>query len=367
MLRDDQTCPKCGALTTPQLVRCRQCGHYLHGSRLEGVLVETLLPKGLSVAPGTGLIVGYIMMTYAVMVLLAGPESLAGFRPIALLQLGSTVSTEVQDNQPWRFISSVFAHGSLLHVAFNLYALTIVGPLVERIHCRKRVVVFFVLTGAVSMFGSYVVGTATSGFFPGSVGASGAISGLIGLSFVQTRGRRPVEREAHPTMRSWALLVLMFGFLPGVDGFAHGFGLLAGAFLGWLVPPGPPQRRIGYRIWTAAALFSMAVVLGSSALTIAHARGQPYRLKDDAAPIRFLFFTIDAGTSFRRSGQYAALSACVEKADGDDVDAAIDACTLATRALPHHAKGHFALAEQLERAGRTGEAKRRRDIAERLR
>lgn len=370
MLREDQTCPKCGALVTPQLPRCRQCGHYLHGSQLEGLIVENVLPKSFAGAPGTGLIALFMMLNYLLMVLLAGPGALAGFRPLALLQLGSTVSTEVQDLEPWRFVSSVFAHGSLLHIVFNLYALSIVGPLVERLHDRKRVIVFFVLTGAISMFGSYTyrILLLDEPFFAGSVGASGAISGLMGLAWVATRQPSSEAREANAHMTRWVVLLLLWGFIPGVDGAAHLVGLLAGAFLGWLVPEGPPTRRLGHRLWTAGALASMAVVVASSALTLAHARDQPYRLEDDMVPQRLLFFEVEPGAPWRQSGQYAALRACLEKESQADrvLAPALDACELAIRAVPWNAAGHFALARLLEEAGDRSRAERQAAIARRL-
>ena len=373
MLREDQTCPNCGALVTPQLARCRQCGHYLHGSQVEGFLVETLLPKAFAASPGTSLLTLYCMLTYLLMVLLAGPGALAGFRPLALLQLGSTVSTEVQDLEPWRFVSSVFAHGSLLHILFNLYALSIVGPLVERLHDKKRVITFFVVTGAVSMFGSYAyrILLLDQAFFAGSVGASGAISGLMGVAWYATRQTNSRERDAHPTMTRWALLLLLWGLIPGVDGAAHLVGLLVGALVGWLIPEGLPERRSGHSFWSAAAATSIGVVLASSGLTLAFAKDQPYHLEDDAVPRRMLMFKLEDGAPWRESGQYQALNACLSRAvklpdAGPKLLEVQKACELAIRAVPSSSAAHLALARVLASTGQESRARRQQEIARRL-
>lgn len=373
MLRDDQVCPRCGALTSPQLPRCRQCGRYLHGTQAEGWLVENLLPKRFSGSPGTGLVALYCMLYYLLMVLLAGPSSLAGFRPLAILQLGATTSTEVQDGEVWRFVISVFAHGSLLHIVFNLYALSVVGPLVEELHDRKRVLVFFVLTGVVSMVGSYAVRVHLMGYgyFPGSVGASGAVSGLLGVAWYESRRVGSPARSLHEAMTRWVVILLLWGFLPRVDWAAHLVGLLAGAAVAWVVPSGPPGRRWQYRAWTGAAVAAIVLVLGSTSATLLSARDQPYRLANDAAPRRFLFLTIEPGARWDESGQYRAYQRCLEEANQafarrEQLPEALEACELAIRAIPHEPTAHQLLARLLERDGQSARADRQEAIARRL-
>ena len=373
MLREDQTCPRCGALVTPQLARCRQCGRYLHGSPVEGFLVEHLFPESFAHAPGTALLALYCILVFLLMILLAGPEALGGFRPLMLLQLGSTVSTEIQDGEWWRFLASVFTHGDLLHIVFNLYVLSVAGPLVEQLYDRRRVVTFFVLTGALAGFGGYVWRAWILGqpFVAGSVGASGAIAGLIGVAWAATRNPRSEGRDAHAGMTRWAVLLLLWGLVPRVDGAAHFVGLVAGAGLGSLVPEGVPQRRWQQRIWTSAALACLCAMGGATAATLIAAQDQPYRVENDAYPRTLLFFTLAEGTPWARSGQNQAWERCstlateVEAEDGD-LAAALDACELTIRVLPAFPGGHLLLGRLLALDGQSARAARQVAIAERL-
>ncbi|MEO1229745.1 MAG: rhomboid family intramembrane serine protease [Myxococcota bacterium] len=373
MLREDQTCPKCGALVTPQLVRCRQCNHYLHGSALEGIIVESLLPKGLAASPGTGLICLYIILNYVLMLLLTTPEAVIGFRPLALLQFGLTVSTEIQDLQVWRFMSSVFAHANFVHVGFNLTALAFIGPLVEELHDKKRALVFFVVTGVVSMFGSYAVPILLRGeaFFPGSVGASGAVSGLLGVAWWQTRQPGSAGRMMHAGLTRWLVLLLLWGFLPGIDGTAHAVGFGAGVLIGRLVPEGPLQRRLGHRLWTGGAVASIGLVLVSSGLTFMAARDQPYMVENDRYGRSILIFTLREGVSWDRSEQKKSQQRCLEagtkaRASGEFSKEGLEECELAIRLLPHGPGVHLMLSKLLEMDGQKDRAERQDRIARRL-
>jgi hypothetical protein len=99
------TCPKCGALISPNLPRCRQCGTYLHGTKLEGFIFESLLPKGLAASPGTGIIFLFVILYYLLMGVLAGPVSLIAMTPYNLDQLGSTSPPGIFLGQYWRFFT----------------------------------------------------------------------------------------------------------------------------------------------------------------------------------------------------------------------------------------------------------------------
>jgi hypothetical protein len=205
-------------------------------------------------------------------------------------------------------------------------------------------------------------------FFPGSVGASGAVSGLMGLAWVATRKPSSDERGANPLMTRWILLLLLWGLVPGIDGAAHFAGLLVGGGLGWRLSEGPPASRLGHRGWTAAALLSMAAVLGSSALTLAHASGQPFQLEDDLYPRRMLFFTLEAGTPWPESGQRSALRTCLNRSEaaGAAPPSAIDACELAIRAVPASPAAHRALGHLLVASGKSSRGARQLAIARRL-
>jgi rhomboid protease GluP len=125
-----------------------------------------------------------------------------------------------------------------LHLLLNMYALWIVGPIVEQAWGKRLFVAFYVLTAIGASSASFV--------FSGgpAVGASGAVFGLVGVILAGTRAHHPqLDRRARalvPQLGFFVVLNLAFGFFAGgmIDNAAHVGGLLAGLWLGFLVPPG---------------------------------------------------------------------------------------------------------------------------------
>jgi membrane associated rhomboid family serine protease len=143
----------------------------------------------------------------------------------------------VQDGEYWRLLSPVLVHGSLLHLGFNMYALWIIGPTVETLYGSPRFLFIYLACAAAGSTASYVFSPA-----PLSVGASGAIFGLFGVLLVADRVHKPaLTRNARNlTMQIGALIAinLVIGFtIPGIDNAAHIGGLLAGAWLGFVLVP----------------------------------------------------------------------------------------------------------------------------------
>ncbi|MEO5965906.1 MAG: rhomboid family intramembrane serine protease, partial [Candidatus Limnocylindrales bacterium] len=124
-----------------------------------------------------------------------------------------------------------------LHLLFNMYALWLAGPFVERLYGRWRFLAFYLVFAAGGTLMSFAFSDARYG-----VGASGAIFGLFGLLFVAQRVHRPVlDRNSRAFLgQLGGLLVinLIFGVVvPGIDNMAHIGGLIAGAWLGFLFMP----------------------------------------------------------------------------------------------------------------------------------
>ncbi|MFH1474404.1 MAG: rhomboid family intramembrane serine protease [Chloroflexota bacterium] len=141
----------------------------------------------------------------------------------------------------WRLLTPVLVHGSLLHLLFNMYFLYLVGPLVEQMYGSVRFVALYVLTAAAGSAASFLLG----GSGP-SVGASGAIFGLCGVLVVVSVVHRPVlDGRGRAIMSQIGGLVVLnliigFGFDAlgaRIDNAAHVGGLLAGLWLGFVLPP----------------------------------------------------------------------------------------------------------------------------------
>ena len=140
----------------------------------------------------------------------------------------------------WRLLTVVLVHAGLLHLAFNMYALYLVGPLVERIYGRWQYLLMYVLSGIAGSVTSYI-------FLPNpAVGASGAIFGLFGVVFIAYRVHNPLlGRGADALARQIGFLIVfnlvldlgLIGGGVGIDIFAHIGGLIAGIWLGLILLP----------------------------------------------------------------------------------------------------------------------------------
>ena len=110
----------------------------------------------------------------------------------------------------WRLFTVTLLHGSLLHLFFNMYALYLAGPIVERWYGSVRFLLFYLACAAAGSVSSFVFG----GDVP-SVGASGAIFGLFGVLLAAGRVHHPVDRQSRALVGQLGMLILIniaFGF-----------------------------------------------------------------------------------------------------------------------------------------------------------
>lgn len=165
----------------------------------------------------------------------------------------------VADGEYWRLWSVTLLHGDLIHLLFNMYALWLTGPIVERWFGRIRFVVFYLACAAGGSVASFVFG----GDVP-AVGASGAIFGFFGILLAAGRLHHPVDRQSRALVGQLGMLILinlLFGLASGgsIDNAAHIGGLVTGLWFGALiVPTGVPTlsslwNRPANKTVTAAA------------------------------------------------------------------------------------------------------------------
>lgn len=84
----------------------------------------------------------------------------------------------------WRLITSAFLHASLLHIAFNMYFLWFVGSAVEQALGRGRFLLIYFVSALAGSAGALVFTPRTP-----TVGASGALFGLLGAALILERQR----------------------------------------------------------------------------------------------------------------------------------------------------------------------------------
>jgi membrane associated rhomboid family serine protease len=151
---------------------------------------------------------------------------------------------------PWTMITSIFLHGSILHILFNMYSLFVFGPILEQHLGRARFLALYLLAG----FGGSVAVLLLNP--QGAVlGASGAIFGLMSAFFVIQRG---VGRNNVQILLVIGLNLVLGFILPGVSWQAHVGGLVVGALVALIYSRTKNMRQRNLQVLLVAVL---AVVL----------------------------------------------------------------------------------------------------------
>lgn len=308
-----KTCPQCGALITPQLSRCRQCGTYLHGTSLEGFLVS-LLPANLREAPGTGILILLILGMHALFVVLAGGGSIGAFSGYTLQQVGATSGVTLLLGEWWRLLTYQFVHHDPVHLAFNVWALLHAGHAVEALFDGKKMFVTYLLAGAAGGAVSFLYYVHLRGgphIVIVSGGASGAVCGLMGAALIGARRLGPEGRDLWNEMLRWSLFMVIWGFaVPGINNAAHAGGFVAGAGLAYLIPVGLTQTVMRQRLLSVVALLALGGVVAAFGWNFYRVQGQPLALSQDAHSRSILFFKLHQGVDRDTSSQQAMLEEC---------------------------------------------------------
>lgn len=267
-------CPACGTLVGATSSRCHQCGANMAFSvAAASRSLGRLLPQ---TSPVTYSILGVCCVVYAVSLLatmhqtgfqapngggLGALFGLGGINGNILLRMGESLPLPFDLQQPWRFVMAIFLHAGLIHIGFNMWFLMDIGPIVEEQYGSARFLFIFVATG---IFG-YVVSATFGGR---SIGASGALLGLIGVLLAITLGRSGASASMLRSQLIYFLIyIAVFGLLMRgiVDNFAHLGGFVSGFALGKIMADRQPadliERRRAFALgWTAG--LAVAVSFG---------------------------------------------------------------------------------------------------------
>jgi membrane associated rhomboid family serine protease len=248
-------CPDC-MTPTPVGMRCPECARE-----------KTKVKKGTSTfnrAGGTPATVVLIAINVVAFLAEIGAGS-GGLEPSGPVINDFAVNgPAVADGEWYRIVTGAFLHGGLFHIAFNMYALYILGQLLEPAFGTARFLALYFASMFAGSLGIIVMEPDTL-----AVGASGAVFGLFAAAFVIARGRR---LEAIAMQLGGLLLInLLITFaVPGIAIGAHLFGAAGGALCGLLILAGDREilgpNRVPVEIAVMAAL---AAVCAAASVAIA--------------------------------------------------------------------------------------------------
>lgn len=140
----------------------------------------------------------------------------------------------------WQLFTSMFVHFGFAHILFNMFGLYYFGRLNETAFTRTKFLTIYIASGLLGNVMTFVL------LPPASLsgGASGAIFGLVG-SYVA------IARRAQHMGAALLYAILIFvqsSLLPGVNIFAHLFGLVGGLVLGLLFSVNSEREPGGYSV-----------------------------------------------------------------------------------------------------------------------
>jgi membrane associated rhomboid family serine protease len=172
---------------------------------------------------------------------------------------GKWVPSIINNQEWWRFVTAIFLHSGLAHIAFNLLSQIKVGFDLERVHGTYRLFPIYIISG---IYGNLV----SAIFLPKSVtvGASGSIFGFFGVllvDLIKNWKKLPSPRKSLLILVVSIVISFAFGLMPGVDNWAHGAGFVMGLLSGVVFLPSMHIGKFNMRRRILQVLISLPLML----------------------------------------------------------------------------------------------------------
>jgi rhomboid protease GluP len=194
-----------------------------------------------------------ILIDPAALGLSANPMTFLSPSDGSLFLLGATGTLPIAYGRFWTLITA-----SILHIFFNMMALRQLAPFVIDAFGLYRFAILYVWTGVAGFSLSCLAG------IPFTIGASAPVCGLIGaiLYYGKSRGGFYGE-EIYRQAMGWVVGLVLFGlFLPGINNWAHGGGIVSGLLLAFLT--GYHERKT--ETWIHRILGTGSILITTAAL-----------------------------------------------------------------------------------------------------
>ncbi len=226
---------------------------------------------------------GLIGVTAFYSVLAIVDQSVQG-NPAGLIEFGAKDRLLIAAGDWWRLVTAAFLHGGYFHLAINMYALWVLGSFCEVLYGRSRFLLVYLGAALGGSVASYYLTPINS------VGASGAVFGLLGAALVfgfRHRSQIPalMGKKLRGSLLFWLVVNLTLGtVIPVIDNWGHLGGLVAGSVLALLLGDATFARSgptVFYRGAAGAAAGLIVIALGAgigNRLTVSYASLQHWAL-----------------------------------------------------------------------------------------
>jgi membrane associated rhomboid family serine protease len=169
-------------------------------------------------------------------------------------------------HQYWRLVTNAFIHENLLHILFNMYLLYLIGTMLETSIGSARFLAIYIASMFAASLGILIWSNGIS------IGASGAVFGVMGAAAVEMRARG--HRLSETGIGALIVINLVFSFLaPDISIGAHIGGLIGGVIAGFAIRAADNRRMpaLGF-----AACVAISVVSIAGSLAVAGATGSGF-------------------------------------------------------------------------------------------
>jgi len=269
-------CPACGTLVGINATRCHECGANLTFSlaaiskKLSGLVGDHEAPVTAALLVANIFMFGVSFLALAAHGEAGGMRILWGMGGEASYRLGMSGPYPIFYRHQWyRLITAMFLHGGLIHIGFNMMSLMQLGPALEELYGSARFFFLYIVTGA---FGFFVSAFPIPFLGHYSLGASGALLGLVGAMLaVTTKRGGAFMRDLRARLISSVVILFMLGFAGmGLDNTAHFAGLASGFVLGKIYADRQPMNARERGRANAMGWLAGAVVIASFVLMVLH-------------------------------------------------------------------------------------------------
>ena len=282
------SCSECGrpicadcATFAPVGIRCPD-----HASATGRRPTTRIRPKPVRRAPGialasgdapvTKILIGINLVVYLVTVVQgAGLNGPGGSLYEKFILVGSnsrlpffaSTGDLAHDHEWWRLFTSMFLHASILHIAFNMFALWVIGIPVEQYLGRSRYIGLYLVSGLAGGAGAVLQAP-----FTPVVGASGAIFGILGAMLI-------IEWQATGRLAGNAMTLIVINLvisfaIPGISWGGHLGGLIGGILITLAYAHWGDRGRAQYgQLGLGGVIGLIAVGVGSFAIAYLRVRG----------------------------------------------------------------------------------------------
>jgi membrane associated rhomboid family serine protease len=217
-------CPDC-MITTPVGMRCPECAQ--QRTQVRRVAASGF---GQGAEPATYVLIGLNVLAFLAEMLGGGSAtSLSGTGD--LIRQGGLNAFAVDVNgEWWRIVTAGFLHAGLIHLAFNMFALYVLGSLLEPAVGTARFVGIYAVSLLAGSLGALILSPNDL-----TVGASGAVFGLMAAAFIMARHRGIEEVASQIGMFVVLNLVFTFAASSTISVGGHIGGLIGGGIAALVV------------------------------------------------------------------------------------------------------------------------------------